>query len=88
MLGFEIVEKLSRRPDLSFFRVRQPLTDAFLHIGMGGNIEQALVGFGILHDSRCLSLHRKHHGALCFLSCFKSPDRRRKVVSDWMSFVM
>src|SRR5216683_6787380 len=28
-------------------------------------------------------------GRLLFLSCFmKSPERRRKVVSDWMSFVM
>src|SRR4030081_667287 len=34
MLGFEVVEKLPRQPDLSFFRVLQPLTDAFLHIGM------------------------------------------------------
>ena len=70
MLGFEIVEKLPRRPDLSFFRVLQPLTDAFLHIGVGGNVEQALVGFGILHDSRCLSLHRKHHRALVLFKLF------------------
>src|SRR6266498_1354598 len=28
-------------------------------------------------------------GRLLFLSCFRnSPERRRKVVSDWMSFVM
>jgi hypothetical protein len=36
----------------SFFRILQPLADAFLHIGVGGNVEHALVGRGILHDSR------------------------------------
>jgi hypothetical protein len=70
MLGFEIVEKLPRRPDLSFLRVLQPLTDAFLDIGMGSNVEQTLVGFGILYDSRSPSLYRKHHGALIFFKLF------------------
>ena len=55
------------------------LADAFLSIGADGNVEQALMGFAVLHDSRRLPLHREHHGALALLSCFmKSPDRRRK----------
>jgi hypothetical protein len=40
------------------------LADAFCYIGAGGNIEQALVAFGILHHSRRLSFHREHHRAL------------------------
>jgi hypothetical protein len=39
VLGFELVEKLPRRPDLSFFRVLQALADAFLCIGAGGDVE-------------------------------------------------
>src|SRR5713226_254804 len=46
------------------------LTDAFLHMDVGGNVDQVLVGFGILHDSRCLSLHRKHHRALVLFKLF------------------
>jgi hypothetical protein len=41
MLGFELMEKLPRLADFSFFRA-PPLADAFLHVGAGGNVEQAL----------------------------------------------
>jgi hypothetical protein len=68
MPGFEFVEKFLRGPNLSFFRVLQALTDAFLCIDAGDNVERALIGFGILHDGRCLSLHGEHHGALVFLA--------------------
>jgi hypothetical protein len=46
------------------------LTDAFHGVGIGRNVEQALIGVGILHDSRCFALHRKHHGALALLELF------------------
>lgn len=35
----ELVEKLSYWPEFSFFRVFQALTDSFLCIGAGGNVE-------------------------------------------------
>ena len=41
MPGFELMEKLPRRAEFSFFRA-PPLADAFLHVGAGGNVEQAL----------------------------------------------
>src|SRR5436305_14351782 len=63
MHGFELVEKLSRRPDFPLFRLFQSLSNAFLSIGEGSNIEQALVGFSVLHDSRSLPLHGEHHRA-------------------------
>ena len=90
MPGFKLFKKFLRGPNLSFFRVIQALTDAFLRIDTGGNIEQSLIGLGILDDGRRLPLHGEHHRALAsLLSCFmKSPERRRKVVSDWMSLVM
>src|SRR5260370_23967064 len=62
MPGFELGEKLPHGPSLSFFRLVQALADAFLRISVGGNVEQALIGFGVLHDGRRLPLHRKHHG--------------------------
>jgi hypothetical protein len=65
MPGFEVPENFPRRPDLPLFCVFQTLTDTFFCIGTGGNVEQALIGFGILYDSRCLPFHRKHHSALC-----------------------
>jgi len=83
MRGFKFVEELPRGPCSSFFHILQTLADAFLRVGTGGNVKQALIGLGVLHDGRGLPLHPKHHGRLLFLSCFmKSPERRRKVVSD------
>ena len=88
MPSFELVEKLRRRPDLSFFRVLQALTDAFRCIGAGGNVEQALIGFDLLHDGR-LPIYRKQDRPPAFFQLLhKVADRRREVVSDWMSFVM
>jgi hypothetical protein len=66
MLGFEVREKLPRRPDPALFHVLQTLTDAFLGIGAGGNVEQALIGCGVLHDGRRLSFHSKDDGTLRF----------------------
>jgi hypothetical protein len=50
--------------------VIKALTDTFRGVGTGRNVEQALIGLGILHDSRCFALHRKHHGALALLELF------------------
>jgi hypothetical protein len=83
MLGFELGEKLPRWPCPSCFHILQTLTDSFVFIRAGGNIEQALIGLGILHHSRGLPFTVSTTGRLLFLSCFKkSPDCRRKVVSD------
>src|SRR5580658_5504921 len=51
----------------SVSHVVESLADSFLRICAGGNIEQALVGFSVLHDGRGLPLHGEHHGALAFL---------------------
>src|SRR5271170_5932225 len=60
MPGFKVLEKLPCRPDLPLFCVLQALSDALLRVGAGGNIKQALIGFGVLHDSRGFPLHRQH----------------------------
>jgi hypothetical protein len=88
MFAANIVEDRSRRTSASVSNVIEPLTDAFLSVGACRNVKQSLISLGILHDRRCLPLYGKHAGRLVFLSRFmKSPERRRKVVSDWMSLV-
>ena len=72
---FELVEKLSCDPEFSFFRIFKALTDSFLCIGSGGNVEQMLIGFSVLNHGRNIPLHLRHHGALTFFQLFhKTPN--------------
>jgi hypothetical protein len=64
MERFEVFEKLTRRADLTLFQVLQTLTNTFFRVGSGGNVKQALIGAGVLDDSRGLTLHSEHQGAL------------------------
>ena len=70
MFAANLVKDISRRASASVGYIIETLTDAFLCIGAGGNVEQALIGSGVLHDSRRLPLHRKHHGTLALLKLF------------------
>ena len=54
MFAANLVKYVSRRASASVGYVIKSLADAFLCIGAGRNVEQALIGFGILHDSCCL----------------------------------
>jgi hypothetical protein len=47
--------------------VVQPLTDALFRVGSGGNVEQALIGFCVLHNGCCFPLHGQHHWAFALL---------------------
>lgn len=87
MRGFEFIEKLPRGPSLSFFPTLKALPDTFLGVGLSSNIEQSLIGFGVLHDG-CFPLHCEYHGTLAFFELLHEIARRRKVVSDWISLVM
>jgi hypothetical protein len=83
MLPSNSVKRILGRTCAAVGYVIKPLADALVHIGTGGDVEQSLIGFGILHNSLGLAFHGEHDGPLAFLSCFmKSPERRRKVVSD------
>ena len=64
MFAANFVKYLSRRARASVCYVIKPLTDAFLGIGAGSNVEQPLIGFGVLHNCRGFSLHGEHYGAL------------------------
>src|SRR5579864_1214988 len=67
MCGFELAEKVSCWTHPSLLRILKALSDAFLGIGARGNVEQTLIGFGVLHNSRRFALHGEHHWALAFL---------------------
>src|SRR5208282_3037580 len=70
MFAANLVKHVSRRPSASVGYIVEPLTDAFLRIGSGGNVKQALIGFGVLHDGRRFSVHRQHNGAFALLELF------------------
>lgn len=67
MAGFKLGKDLACRANPCFSRVFEALTDAFFGVGARGNVEQALVGLGVLDDGRGLAIHRKHHGAFALL---------------------
>jgi hypothetical protein len=64
MPGFELVEKLPGRSDPSLSGVVQSLSNTFLGVGAGGNVEQALIRFCVLHDRRGPPVKSKHYRAL------------------------
>lgn len=89
MLSFKLFEKFSDGSASAFFHVFEALPDAFLGRGEGCNIEQALIGPASCTMAAAFLSTVSTTGRLLFLSCFiKSPERRRKVVSDWMSLVI
>ena len=65
------------------------LPDSLMHVGTSSYIEQALIRFRILHYGFRFPFNCQNNRALIFFKLFhKSPGLRRKVVTDWMSFVM
>jgi hypothetical protein len=66
MFATDIVKYLFGGTGAAVGHVIKSLADSFFRIRAGGDIEQALIGFGVLHDGRSLPLHRKHHGPLAF----------------------
>jgi hypothetical protein len=70
MRSFKLFEELPCWPDLSVFRVLKALTNAFVGIGVRGDIEQTLIGLGVLDDGYCLAIHSENYGALALLKMF------------------
>src|SRR5579859_227160 len=61
MSGFELAEKLSGWAELASSGVLQTLTNSFLNISAGRNVEELLIGFSILHHSGGFPFHGKNH---------------------------
>jgi len=66
MFAANLANYFSRRASGSVGYVIQSLTDAFPGVGLGSDIEQSLIGFGVLDDGRGLPPHGEHHGAPAF----------------------
>jgi len=64
MIGFELAEKLTSLPASAILRVFQTLPNAFLRISARGNIEQPLIGLGVLHNDRGVPIHGQHQWTL------------------------
>lgn len=89
MLRADVVEHIAGQPGATVLHVVDPLPDGFEDIGARGDIEKALIGFGVLDDGFGLAFDGQYHWVpALFEVLMKSPERRRKVVSDWMSLVM
>jgi hypothetical protein len=87
MVAREHLQRLARRTHATLFQVFHALTDAFLSIRLCGDIQQSLIGFGILHDRFGLSINRENERFLVFLRCFMNfAGLRRNVVMACMSF--
>ncbi len=70
MVAAEHFQSLTRRTHTTLLYVFEALPDSFKRIGLCGNIEQALIGFGILHHRFRLSIDCKNQRFLRFLEVF------------------
>jgi hypothetical protein len=80
MRGFELREKFLGVTPLPLLGFEQALANTFTRIGCSGDIEEALIGFGILDDGCGLALNGEHYGPLALLELFHevagtSPER-------------
>lgn len=67
MGGFELGKELSRRSESPVLFVFEALTNSLFGVVLRGNIEQVLMGLGVLHHCRVLAVLRRHRGALGFV---------------------
>jgi hypothetical protein len=81
MVAAEHLQSFPRGAHATSLCVFDALPDSLNRIGLCGDVEQTLIGFGILDDRFRLSIDRKNQRFLRFLSCFMSfPGLRRNVV--------
>jgi hypothetical protein len=81
MLAANLVKYLYCRARTTVCDVVQTLTDSFPSIGASGNVEETLVGFGVLHNGSGLSIHCQHHRTFGLFELFHEitgrPAKRR-----------
>ena len=66
----ELGKKLSDGSSLPVTRLFQSLADALVHIGIGGDVEQTLVGLRILNYCGGFAFNREDDGALALFELF------------------
>jgi hypothetical protein len=83
MRGFEFGKELLDVAASVLLGLFEALADALVSVGAGGDVEQALIGFCILNDSRRLALDRQDHGPLAPFELFHKVTRpAAEVVRD------
>ena len=82
MFAADLIEGGFRRRSATMRNIVQALTDAFAGVGTGSEVEEALVGFGILHDGCRLAVDRQNHRTLGLSQLLHevagSPSKRRQ----------
>jgi hypothetical protein len=80
MLSPQFFKYLARRANAAVRYIIQTSPDGFESIALRGNIQQALIRFGILNDSFCLPVDRKYDRPFCLLEplheCSRLPPER------------
>src|SRR5579884_3735533 len=84
MLGFELLKEFASRSDTSLRNVIKSLTDPLMRVCLSGDVEQALVSGGVLHDGGSLPLDGQNNRTFCFPELFKelgrtSTERRQRL---------
>jgi len=67
MLGSELGEERTGGASLTAPGFFQALADSFSCVCARGDVEETLVGLGILNNGGCLPLNREHYRALRFM---------------------
>src|ERR1700745_49288 len=67
MVAAERVQSFTRGTHATLLYVFDTLPDSLKCVGLGGDVEQALIGFGILNDGFRLSIDGKNQRLLRFL---------------------
>src|SRR5438552_6362999 len=67
MVSAEHLQSFTRGTHTTLLCVFDALPDALKCVGLRGHVEQALIGFGILHDRLRLAIDRKNQRFLRFL---------------------
>ena len=68
MFATDVVKYLFGRSGASVGHIIEPLADSLFRIRAGGDVEQALVGFGVMHEGGSLPIDSEHCGAFAFSS--------------------
>ncbi len=84
MTAPEYFERFARRAHAALLHVFQALADAFLRIRLRGDIQQALIGFGVLYDGFRLSIDAEGERLFCFLAM--THDLRRIAAGSCRGF--
>lgn len=84
MPAAHLVEYHPRGPSLAVGHIIEALANAFRSVRPGRHVEEPLISFGVLDNSRGLSLDREYYRSLALLQLLhevprSSPERRERL---------